>query len=382
MIKVGFVGAVSEEWMGGLNYFKNLLYAIKKLNNRELQVYVFVGKKTDVEIKRMFQKYATVVEDSLFDRKSLKWYFMKIETKIFKTNYFYEKIFKKNNIQILSHSFLINFKNIKTINWIPDFQHLHLPKMFSKNEIKQRDRTFTQVIKQSDVIILSSNDTFEDFKKFASGYEKKVKVLQFVSQPNYKYHKLNKDDEDKLIEKYKIQDSFYYMPNQFWKHKNHLLVMKAINLLKKENININLVCTGYLNDYRNKDYLENIKIFIDKNNLKENIKILGLVDYEDVFGLIKMSKAVINPSLFEGWSSTVEECKSVGKNMILSDLNVHKEQYPNATFFDRHNVESLKNVLKTYRNEKSNYDMNILKQRTEKFANTYVEICKKVIQTS
>ena len=87
MIKVGFVGAVSEEWMGGLNYFKNLLYAIKKLNSRELQVYVFVGKKTDVEIKRMFQKYATVVEDSLFDRKSLKWYFMKIETKIFKTNY-------------------------------------------------------------------------------------------------------------------------------------------------------------------------------------------------------------------------------------------------------------------------------------------------------
>ena len=81
MIKVGFVGAVSEEWMGGLNYFKNLLYAIKKLNSRELQVYVFVGKKTDVEIKRMFQKYATVVEDSLFDRKSLKWYFMKIETK-------------------------------------------------------------------------------------------------------------------------------------------------------------------------------------------------------------------------------------------------------------------------------------------------------------
>ena len=87
MIKVGFVGAVSEEWMGGLNYFKNLLYAIKKLNNRELQVYVFVGKKTDVEIKRMFQKYATVVEDSLFDRKSLKWYFMKIVSKkiIFKS---------------------------------------------------------------------------------------------------------------------------------------------------------------------------------------------------------------------------------------------------------------------------------------------------------
>ena len=95
MIKVGFIGTVSEEWMGGLNYFKNLLFAIKSLSDKELQVYVFVGKKTDIKIKKMFNNYATVIEDSLFDRKSLKWFFMKIETKIFKTNYFLENIFKK-----------------------------------------------------------------------------------------------------------------------------------------------------------------------------------------------------------------------------------------------------------------------------------------------
>lgn len=97
------------------------------------------------------------------------------------------------------------------------------------------------------------------------------------------------------------------MPNQFWKHKNHMLVFKAINELKKENVEICLVCTGHLDDYRNKNYILEIK----NNNLEKNIKLLGLV-----FALIKFSKAVINPSLFEGWSSTVEECKSVGKNMI------------------------------------------------------------------
>ena len=80
MIKVGFIGTVSEEWMGGLNYFKNLLFAIKSFSNKELQVYVFVGKKTDIKIKEMFGRYATVIEDSLFDRKSIKWFFMKLET--------------------------------------------------------------------------------------------------------------------------------------------------------------------------------------------------------------------------------------------------------------------------------------------------------------
>ena len=29
MIKVGFIGAVSKEWMGGLNYYKNLLLVLE-----------------------------------------------------------------------------------------------------------------------------------------------------------------------------------------------------------------------------------------------------------------------------------------------------------------------------------------------------------------
>ena len=95
-----------------------------------------------------------------------------------------------------------------------------------------------------------------------------------------------------------------------------------------------------------------------------NIKLLGLVDYEDVFALIKFSKAVINPSLFEGWSSTVEECKSVGKNMILSDLGVHKEQYPEATFFIRNDIESFQNILKNYVPLEMCYDTEDLKART------------------
>jgi glycosyltransferase involved in cell wall biosynthesis len=36
--------------------------------------------------------------------------------------------------------------------------------------------------------------------------------------------------------------------------------------------------------------------------------------------------ALINPSRFEGWSTTVEEAKSFGVPMILSDVDVHREQ--------------------------------------------------------
>ena len=380
MIKVGFIGAVSKEWMGGLNYFNNLLFAIDSLNNKELQIFVFVGKKTDEDIKNMFKRYGTVIEDRIFDRKSLKWFLMKLEQKIFKTNFLLENILKKYDIQVLSHSSITKFKNIKTINWIPDFQHIHLPQMFSKKEIENRDKSFIQIIKESDVVVLSSFDALKDLRKFSSEYQNKARVLQFVSQPNSRYFELNENNKNNVLKKYDIKDDFFYMPNQFWKHKNHMTVFTAINELKKDGIQICVVCTGHLADYRNKTYIDEIKNFIKINNLEKNIKLLGLVEYEDVFALIKFSKAVINPSLFEGWSSTVEECKSVEKNMILSDLDVHKEQYPNATFFERNSVESLKNILKNYKKENIDSNIESLEIRTKKFADTYVSICNEVLK--
>ena len=83
--------------------------------------------------------------------------------------------------------------------------------------------------------------------------------------------------------------------------------------------------------------------------------------------------------MFEGWSSTVEECKSVGKNMILSDIDVHKEQYPNATFFERGNVESLKKIIKNYEGNNLTQNIDSLEIRTKRYADAYVSISKEIL---
>ena len=379
MIKVGFIGAVSKEWMGGLNYYKNLLFALDTSEDKKLEIFVFVGKKTDAEIKNLFSSYAKVVENSLFDEGSLKWFFAKIAQHILKSNLIYAMFFKKYGIQVLSHTSLVSVKYTKTINWIPDFQHVHLPEMFSPQEIHHRNKKFKRLINHSDLIVLSSYDALKDFKKFAPDSEGKARVLQFVSQPTKTYFELTVSDKLNLFNKYRLVDDFFYMPNQFWKHKNHLLVFQAIAELKKEGVKICMVCSGHLNDYRNKSHIEEIKKFVTDNDLHENVKLLGLIDYQDVFGLIKFSKAVINPSLFEGWSSTVEECKSVNKNMILSDLDVHLEQYPTATFFKRNDLFSLKNILRNYSGEHNISIMDSLEIRNKKFMETYVSICLETV---
>jgi len=378
MIRVGFIGAVSTDWMGGLNYYKNLLYALAKRDDKSISPVVFVGKQTDSNIKEMFSEYAEVIEHSMFDKKSLLWYVWKIGYKYFKTSYLVNRICVEHNIDILSHSGMVGLKNVKTINWIPDFQHIHLPEMFSSEEIEKRDANFLTMIKDSDRVIVSSYDALKDLNTINNNYGHKVNVLQFVSQPNNAYFTLNDIDKKKLIEKYTLPEDFYYIPNQFWKHKNHMLVLEAIKYLKDKDIWVNIVFTGHMEDYRNKTHMDKIREYIVLNHLEDRVMLLGLIDYEDVFSLMKFSKAVINPSLFEGWSSTVEECKSIGKNMILSDLNVHVEQCPEAQFFDRSSYVSLANALQNYSFVDEKKEINI-KERTENFASNYIAIVKEVI---
>ena len=57
------------------------------------------------------------------------------------------------------------------------------------------------------------------------------------------------------------------------------------------------------------------KYILDKG-LEDMYRILGLVSFTDVQILAEISLAYINPSLFEGWSTTVEEAKSRENNII------------------------------------------------------------------
>jgi glycosyltransferase involved in cell wall biosynthesis len=62
---------------------------------------------------------------------------------------------------------------------------------------------------------------------------------------------------------------------------------------------------------------------------------------------MRVCTALINPSYFEGWSSTVEEARILNVPMLLSDIPVHREQMGNeATFFSPDNAEELANKMK------------------------------------
>ena len=73
---------------------------------------------------------------------------------------------------------------------------------------------------------------------------------------------------------------------------------------------------------------------------------MGLVPKFDQIQLMRRSIAVVQPSLFEGWSTLVEDARLLGKPMILSNLPVHLEQNPPySAFFEVNSPEDLAKLL-------------------------------------
>ena len=102
-----------------------------------------------------------------------------------------------------------------------------------------------------------------------------------------------------------------------------------------------VVMTGRTDDQRDPGLYARLITEARRAGVASHFLHLGLVPYEDVFGLNASAEALINPSLFEGWSTTVEEAKALGTRMLLSDISLHREQAPDAMFFDPHSPAAL-----------------------------------------
>ena len=344
MTRVAFtiIGGKTK-WMGGINYLKNLLYAISKLEDRKISPVLFVGKKIDKKLLSEFEGLAEIKRDSLFDRYSLKWFIDIILRDLFKINPLINSLVKTHQITVFSHSFVygIDLRCI-SVNWMPDFQHIRLPHMFSKINIVVRSFRLKALAKHSNSIILSSHDALKDLQHFAPRYSSKGSVINFVSQTTAYENR----PVQYLYDKYKFQSKYYFLPNQFWAHKNHQTAFEAILLAKQQQPDILLICSGQMEDERNPGFITGIKKYIIDNKLEGNIFLLGLIPFNDVLLLMKHSVSIINPSFFEGWSSTVEEAKSMNKSLILSNIPVHIEQAPDlGSFFNPAKAEELSNLL-------------------------------------
>jgi glycosyltransferase involved in cell wall biosynthesis len=326
VIRVGFVLSFDERWLGGINYFRNLLTALYALPERKIEAVIFTSFRSP---EKHFDGFPAVkiVRSRMFNRGSLPWLIRKLWLWGFSHDLFLERLLKKHGVAVLSHSgWLGKGAAIPAIGWIPDFQHVRLPKFFGMSEIASRNKSFSDMCRYCPTIIVSSYDAQADLFRFDPGCKSKSEVLQFVAAATKE--KTTLPSRGELEQRYKFSGNYLLLPNQFWKHKNHRVVIEALGLLGREGKRVLVLATGSIVDHRHPEYFKSLMERAKKLDVLDNFYHLGLVPGSDLAGLMRDALAIINPSFFEGWSTSVEEAKSLGKRVLLSDIPVHREQNP------------------------------------------------------
>lgn len=227
----------------------------------------------------------------------------------------------------------VRTSGVRAIGWIPDFQHLFLPELFSGAELHLRDHGFRQLGRRADAVVLSSEAARRHLQAFDPSSLPKARVVPFASR--FAHDPPVARDPSETLRKYQLPPRFALVVNQFWAHKDPGVVVEAAARLRAQGITVPVVLVGLPLDYRDPQNrtLSSLLQAIAANGLWGQCSPLGRVAEHELIDLLRCAALILQPSRFEGWNTTLEDAKALGRPVLCSDLEVHREQCPDALGF-------------------------------------------------
>lgn len=339
ILTVAFTQVGLHDWHGGQTVVTNAIRALHDARPAQTRVYILGESSADSEAYAGATGADGVVTYAAPPPWSTDRIRSAVRVRLQSYNPSLESALRNAGVQLLiGESVSWRLGRVATVGWLWDFQHLHLPALFDSAELDRRDRKFRHTMRLADRLLATASVT-EDARTFAPEYADKVRVVQPCALIDSAIYER---DCRAVVRKHKLPEKFFYVPNQFWIHKNHVLVLQALRLLRERGACPQVVLTGRAEDYRNPHHFTTLMRQADQWRVAEQVHYLGVVDRPDVFDLIRQSICVLNPSLFEGWGYAVDEAAGVGKRILASDIRAHREQSaPACEFFSPSSSEEL-----------------------------------------
>jgi glycosyltransferase involved in cell wall biosynthesis len=375
--RIGIIFNFTRGWLGGFYYYQNIINAINFLNDTEKpEIIIFYNDAYAEYLKELHYPYMQLVPWKFIDIKKgyllsfLKHNIFFVDDMI--SGYVLDGIYAVNDNPVPATKG--NKRNTVAAAWFPDLQHKFFPQFFDKKRLWLRELRLKITLKNSRDLVVSSHDTVEHFRQFYSiPPSLRVHVLQFVSVLNVYKGK----DISAVRAAYKIPNDYFIVSNSFLKHKNHRVVLNALKLLREKKANAHVVFTGKMEVYPGPEHIDGLKAIVEENNLDTFVSFLGVIPREDQLCIMQHAQAVLQPSRFEGWNTTIEDAKSMQLPVIASDIAVHKEQLGNAgTYFDPEDPADLAGVLLNYHKPVNGALYGDYTTRVKKFAQDFLHIFK------
>ncbi len=342
-IRLAIPYTYNENWIGGTYYIQNLLWSLTLLPAREQpEVTILTSKDQESrELQELFEnRFVIRPEDCTL---SFSQRLINVLLRPFLGKDLIDKRLNPDKIDLIfptqKKQVFERISRSKMIYWIPDLQHKRYPHYFTDQEIKTRNELIHRMIVSRNQIVFSSESSQSEFSHFFPEAGNKCFVLPFTV-----FHTTSKLPQ--VREKYGIDSDYFIVANQFWQHKNHLRLFEAIAQIGATDRRVKYLLTGKMHDYRNNSYIDEVKDAVHSLGIEDRVQFLGFIPREDQLSLMASSLAVIQPSLYEGWSTVIEDAKCLNKWVIASSIEVHQEQLKqNCSFFNPNDVASMSKAI-------------------------------------
>ena len=156
-INLCFIYPDGEEWTGEINYLNSLITSLQYVDKKKLNLYIFSSEQRKKTLSKFINK-KSIISSSFFENYTLKKYFRSLISSLTNNDIILRYFTKKYDIDLISH--YTPSKNIPTISWIPDFQHIHYRNFFTSKEYLRRQKLFSNFVENSKSLIVSSKDSY------------------------------------------------------------------------------------------------------------------------------------------------------------------------------------------------------------------------------
>jgi hypothetical protein len=353
-----FLVEPGREWIGGVYYVRNVLSTLSRAPwFRESRIHVLVRP----EFRDLFESLRTAVPVlTLHERRSAKPRLERLASMVLRRG---DRIYDRQVAKVstdIGASLVFPVTSLRyagigatQAHWIPDFQHLHLPEFFPDTELRKRDRLHAAIARGSSPLVLSSRSALADWERAHPVTNIATWVLPFVSDIEAEIRQLDEPTRMDLLGKSGLRTTdggvvdYLYVPNQFWQHKNHALILDALDVLREAGKPLpTIVCTGSTADHRSREHAARLALRVRESGYESNFRVLSMVGRLQQLSIMWHARSVLQPSLFEGWNTGVQEALRLGRPLLMSDLPVHREQCPDgARFFDPKSAARLAELM-------------------------------------
>lgn len=297
-MKIAIIIEQPVENGGGFQQSLNAALEIQKESKNEFIVFVKDNKSAEV-LRKMS------IDCKILKFSRLQTFFLNLRRDIFlytqlrKISFLnsFEKLLKEHSVDLVyfvgPSSYALDCENINFIFTIWDLCHLQFPEfpeVRNQREIEKREFLYQNAIKKAVAIICDSETGKKNLERIYNVSPERIFVNYF--QPSAFITSVEVYPE--IISSKNIEPGYLFYPAQFWPHKNHIYIIDALILNKKNKGQpIKVVFSG-----SDKGTANQLRKLIKDNNLIEDVHFVGFIPNEHLRTYYTYCKALIMPSYF------------------------------------------------------------------------------------